>query len=325
MRPKYKPSTLFLSIICVLLPTTLCFGQAYQNEIGIMSDNDLYVAFNQDRYYTEGAFAYYRHALKQDNLAPKFEKKIIEFELGHKIYNPFWSHAPDPKLHDRPFAGYAYASAGMGWFYKNESILRATAQLGILGPNALGRETQTFFHEEILKAYYSVEGWDYQVKDEVGLNFDLSYQQLLYHTPNRLFDLSGATAVQIGNTFTGANAGLVLRAGLMNPLYESSYANSRLKNKKGDNQKSPLELFLFTKPLLHLAVYDGTIQGGLFRSDKGPITFGIRHWVYSQQIGLNFAWKRLTAKAIVTLKTKEVDSPAKAYQYGSGILSYSFN
>lgn len=290
-----------------------------------MSDNDLYIAFKQDRYYTNGNFAHFRHALKQENLNPKIEKKILDFELGHKVYNPFWSHVPDPNMHDRPFAAYAYASAGVNLFYKNESILKASAQLGIIGPSALGKEVQTEFHEKILKAYYTVEGWEYQVKDEIGLNLDLSYQSLFYRTSNHLVDVSGATSLLIGNTLSGINVGLLFRFGNLNPFYESSYANSRIKNKQGDHSKTPLEFYLFTKPQLNFAAYDATIQGGLFRSDKGPVTFGLRHWVYSQQIGVNFAWKRLSAKYIVTLKTREVKSQADAYHYGSAVFAYHFN
>jgi len=290
-----------------------------------MSDNDLYIAFNQDRYYTNGTFAYFRHALKQENLNAKFEKKILDLEVGQRIYNSYFSHLPNPKTHDRPFAGYAYGSASMGWFYKNESILKATAQLGILGPSALGEEVQSFYHEKILNTYYTVEGWDYQVKNEVALNLDLSYQHLFFHTSNRLLDISGSSAVLLGNTFSGANAGLLFRFGNMNAFYESSYANSRLKNKKGDNRRTDLEVFIFTKPQLNFAAYDATIQGGLFRSDKGPVTFGIKNWVYSQQIGFNFAWGRLSSKIIVTLKTKEVESAAKAYHYASGAFAYHFN
>lgn len=325
MLRKTKASTFLLVVICLSLATQICYGQSYKNEIGFTTDNDYYIAFQQDRYYTEGASIYFRHALKQENLKPTLEKKIVDFEIGQRIYNPFWSHAPDPKTHDRPFASYAYVSGAMGWHYKNESILRASAQLGLIGPAAMGKEVQTFFHKEILDAYYAVEGWEYQVKNELGLNFDLSYQQLLYHSANRLIDVSGASAVQIGNTFTGVNAGVLIRFGNLNPFYESASANSRIKNKAGDTRRTPAELFLFTKPQLNFAAYDATIQGGLFRSDKGPITFGINHWVYSQQIGLNFAWKRISAKAIVTLKTKEVQSNAKAYHYASGVFAYHFN
>jgi lipid A 3-O-deacylase len=322
MSSKIKTSSLLLFL---LLWSSTSFAQSYKNEAGIMSDNDLYIAFNQDRYYTDGNFAYFRHALKQENLNPKLEKKIIDFELGQKIYNPFWSHVPDPKMHDRPFAGYAYTNAGISFFFKNESIFKASVQLGILGPSALGEEIQSDFHKKVLESYYTVEGWEYQVKDEIGLNFDLSYQRLFYHSTNRLLDISGSSSLLIGNTLSGANAGILVRFGNLNPFYESSYANSRIKNKQGDNRRTPSELFLFTKPQLNFAAYDATIQGGLFRANKGPITFGLKHWVYSQQIGLNFAWKRLSAKYIVTLKTKEVKSPAHAYHYGSGILSYCFN
>ena len=325
MLSKAKTTAFFLAIFYLLLTIDVCRAQSYKNEAGIITENDFYIAFQQDRYYTDGTFVFFRHALKQENLKPKLEKKIIDFELGQKIYNPFSSHVPDPKMHDRPFAGYAYAGAAMSWFYKNESILKASTQLGILGPTARGKEVQTFFHKKVLKAYYTVEGWDYQIKDELGLNFDLSYQHLLYHSPNRLLDVSGTSAVQIGNTFSGANIGVVIRFGKMNSFYESSYANSRIKNKHNDNRKTPLEFYLFTKPQINFAAYDGTIQGGLFRLDKGPITFGIKRWVYTQQIGLNFAWKRLNSKVIVTLKTKEVESNARAYHYASGLFAYNFN
>ncbi|RYG18119.1 MAG: lipid A deacylase LpxR family protein [Chitinophagaceae bacterium] len=313
------------TLLALLLWCSISYGQTYKNEVGIMSDNDYYVNSQNDRYYTEGAFAYFRHALRQEHLAPRLEKKILDIELGQRIYSPFNSHAPDPKTHDRPFAGYAYASGAMGFFYKNESVLKAKVQLGILGPNALGEKVQTTFHKDILKAYYTVEGWDYQVKNEIGLNFDLSYQHLFYRLRNRILDISGTSSVQLGNTFSGANAGLLLRLGKINSFYESSSANSRIKNNQMDNKRTPFEVFLFTTPQLNVALYDATVQGGLFRTDKGPITFGIKNWVYSQQIGLNMAWWRLSAKAIVTLKTKEVQSDAKAYNYASGILSYHFN
>jgi lipid A 3-O-deacylase len=284
-----------------------------------MIDNDYYIAFQQDRYYTDGTFAYYRHALKQGNLNSTVEKNIADFEIGQKIYNPYWSHVPDMKMQDRPFAGYLYGSVAMSWFFKNESILKTSAQIGVLGPSAFGKEVQTSFHKAI-GAYYTVEGWDYQVKNEFALNLELSYQHLFYHSANRILDISCSSSALLGNTFSGANAGLLIRFGNMNPFYESSYDNSRIKNKEGDNRETDLELFIFTKPQLNFAAYDATIQGGLFRSDKGPVTFGIKNWVYSQQIGINFAWKRLSSKYIVTLKTKEVDGPAKAYHYGSVIF-----
>lgn len=315
---------LFVLSISLIFCSIKTHAQAYKNEVGFMLDNDFYIAFQQDRYYTTGTFGYFRHALRQDSLNPKFEKKILEIEAGQKIYNAFWSHAPDVTTHDRPFAGYLYGSAGLSWFYKSESILKANAQVGVLGPNSLAKEIQTGFHK-LINTYWSVEGWDYQVKDEVALNLDLSYQFLLYRTTNKLFDFSASSGVLLGNTFSGANAGLLVRFGNFNPFYDSSYANSRIKNKTGDTKKSDLEFFLFTKPQLNFAAYDATIQGGLFRKDKGPVTFGIKNWVYSQQIGLNFAFNRLTAKYIVTLKTKEVESTASAYHYGSFAFAYQFN
>ncbi|SFG65988.1 lipid A deacylase LpxR family protein [Pedobacter insulae] len=323
MPVKIYATALGLFFIVFMLSSKISYSQSYKNEIGAMAENDVYIAYLQDRYYTNGFFAYYRHALEQENLKPRLEKKIVDLEIGQKIYNPYSAHAPDVKLHDRPFAGYLYGSAAMGWFYKSEAILKASAQIGIIGPHAFGEEMQTAFHKLI--GTYTVQGWEYQVKDELALNLNFSYQQPVYHTVNQKLDFSGTSSVLLGNTFSGANIGLLIRFGNMNPFYESSYANSRIKNKQGDNRKTDREFFFFTKPQVNFVAYDATIQGGLFNADKGPVTFGIKHWVYSQELGINFASKRWNSKFIVTLKTQEIDGSAKAYHYGSAILAYSFN
>ena len=323
MRLTYKFTTLCLFILISVVFTTSVDAQSYKNEVGAMAENDVYIAYLQDRYYTNGFFFNYRHALQQEKADSKLEKKTVDFEIGQKIYNPYSAHAPDLNLQDRPFTAYLYGSAALNLFYKSENILRLNGQVGIMGPDAFGEETQTAFHKLI--GTYTVAGWEYQLKNEIALNLDLSYQHLCYKLPNNKLDLSGTSTLLIGNTFSGANLGFLIRFGNMNRFYESSYANSRVTSQKDRTAKTSREFFFFTKPQLNFAAYDATIQGGLFRTDKGPLTFDIKHWVYSQQIGVNFASKRWTSKFIVTLKTKEEDGPAKAYHYGSIILAYGFN
>lgn len=320
----FKRSVFFCSLLFFLLMLgDPSFAQSYRYEIGIKADNDFYIDPNQDRYYTDGIFFNFRQALIPKKFSDVVEKKILEVEIGQKIYNPFWSNAPDPATHDRPFAGYSYIGGALSWFLKNEAVIRAGAQLGILGPASKAEQIQTEFHEKILKSYYPVAGWEYQVKNEVGLNTELSYQQLLLAPKKRFFDLAGTSTIQLGNTFSGLNAGVVLRVGKINPFYESAYGNSRLKAK--DNKRTRSELFLFTQPSVNFVAYDATIQGGLFRADKGPVTFSPRRLVYAQQLGLNFAWDRFNAKYIATFRSKEVKSEAKAYRFAGIIVSYHFN
>ena len=305
-----------------ILPSLAVFSQTYQNEVGAMTDNDVYIAYMQDRYYTNGIFAYHRHALDQDKMTGRLEKKTVEFEAGQKIFNPYSANAPDASLHDRPFTAYLYGGMALNLFYKKEDILRLSAQLGIIGPGALGEQTQTIFHNVL--GMYPVHGWEYQLNNEAAVNMELAYQHLFYRTKNGHFDISGASGILLGNTFSGANIGAVLRTGNINPFTQSSYANSRIVHKKGAREKVKNELYFFTKPQFNYVLYDATIEGGLFIRDKGPITFGIRNYVYSQQLGVNFAAARWSSKFIVTLKSRESDGNAKAYHYGSIVLTYSY-
>lgn len=298
------------------------YGQTYRNEIGAMTDNDVYIAYMQDRYYTNGIFGYYRHALDQDKLKGRIEKKVMEFEAGQKIYNPFSANAGDVSLHDRPFTAYLYGGVAMNIYYQNEDILKISAQVGILGAGALGEQTQTIFHNVL--GMYPVNGWEYQLNNEAAINTEVAYTHLFYRTTNGRLDISGASGALIGNTFTGANAGIVIRLGNFNQFHQSSYANSRVVNKTGAKTKVKNELFFFTKPQLNYAAYDATIEGGLFIKDKGPVTFGLKNLVYSQQLGVNFAAARWSSKFIVTLKSKELEGNAKAYHYGSIVLTYSY-
>lgn len=294
-------------------------AQTYSHEVGASSDNDVYIAFLQDRYYSNGLFAYLRYALPQVDTLSK--KKIVNFEIGQKIYTPYSASAPDPALHDRPFTAYLYAGAGLKWFSQKGHISALSAQVGIMGPSALGKEAQTGYHN--LLGLYKVSGWDYQLNNEIALNLEAGHQQLLYRGNKGKFDASATANLLVGNTFSGANVGILLRVGNANPFKESSYANSRIA--RGSQRKINKELFLFTKPQINFVAYDATIQGGMFIKDKGPITFDSEAWVYSQEIGLNFAAGRWVSKYIVTFKSRELKNTTEPYHYGSIHLSYLFN
>lgn len=298
------------------------FGQTYKNEAGATSDNDVYIAFLKDRYYTNGLLLHYRHALKQKTDSSNLKKRIIEFEIGQKVFSPYSAQAPNPAKHDRPFTAYLYMGSTLNWFYANESVLKLTAQIGTIGPNAFGKEVQESYHN--LLGIYKVMGWDYQLKNEAALNFIAEYNKLLCRPNSRKADIIASSSVLVGNTFSGANAGLIFRLGRINSLYESISYNSLISNKASSKDKPKNELFLFTKPQINYVAYDATIEGGLFRKDKGPITFGSKPFLYSQQVGLCFSSGRWTANYIVTFKGKEVESSADPYRYASLVLLHRF-
>lgn len=298
-------------------------AQNYKTELGFTTENDLYIDPQQDRYYTNGLILHLRRALRQDTTIGKIEKRILELELGHKLFSPYSAKAPNPALHDRPFTGYLYVGASYDLFYKKESLLKLSAQFGTIGPRAKGREIQENYHKWL--KIYPVLGWDYQLKNEYGLNLAANYDRLLYRFFNKKADLIGNSAAMLGNTFSGANLGFTFRLGLINSLDQSVSFNSRISNNTKENPKPKTEIFLFAKPLINYVAYDATIEGGLFIKDKGPITFNAKPWVYSLQSGISFSSARWSFSYILTNKSKDVESTAKSYRYASLIFLYRLN
>lgn len=304
------------------------YAQNHKDQLSLTLDNDEYINPTHDRYYTGGTLFDFAHAVNQSKIKDtKIIKKVVEFEFGQRIYNAYKSDASHianvPPYYttynqDRPFTAYLFAGTSLNWFYANESVLKFNIEIGTIGPAALGKQVQYAIHN--LVGAYPPLGWRKQLNNEPGLNLRLDYKKLMYRNDSNWFDITFDPDVWLGNTFTGAYAGLQLRAGNLNKLYESAGTNSRVSSNNNEPQKH--EFYFFTQPQFNYVAYDATIEGGLFIKNKGPVTFGIYHYVYEQLFGLQFASSRWSANYVVYIKSREVKSTALGDQWGSVSASY---
>ncbi|NEU08163.1 lipid A deacylase LpxR family protein [Flavihumibacter sp. R14] len=304
---------------------SLAKGQTsgYKNEFGFRSENDAYLGLGRDRYYTNGLFFTFRHATDQSRLKDRVNKRIWEIEAGQKMYNPISGYITSTDRIDRPFAGYLYAGGSINWLYNSEHNLKVGFQAGTIGPSSLAEDGQVFLHE--LVGFYEIKGWDSQVKDEFGLNVLAEYNHFIHRSANEKTDFTLTSFAQLGNTFTGAGLGLLFRAGSVNKFFNSASTTSTLSHNSKTELEEQKEFFFYAKPSLYYTVYDATVEGGFFREDKGPITFDVKSIIFSQQIGFIYSKKRWTADISVIFKSREIQSSARAHQYGSGAFYYRFN
>ena len=313
-------SSIFLSVLsCGLNAQTT----GYKNEFGFRSDNDAYLAYGQDRYYTNGLFITFRHAADQTRLKSNINKRIWEIEAGQKIYNPLSGQMSDIAKIDRPFAGYLYAGASMNWLYSTENNLKLGIQFGTIGPSSLAEDGQVLLHDVI--GFYDIEGWDSQVRDEIGINLAAEYNHLLHRGTSQKTDFTLTSNARLGNTFSGAGVGVLFRAGTINQLFNSAMTTSILSNNSKTETLNEKELFFYAQPAISYVAYDATVEGGLFRENKGQVTFDAKPFVFSQQLGVMYSKKRWTADFSVIFKSREIKSNARAHQYGSAALYYRFN
>lgn len=316
---KYSGYALLLSLLFLSLAAQ---SQTYKNELGLRSDNDSYLGQGSDRYYTNGLFFNFRHALDQQKLPEGLEKKTYEISLGQKMYNPYSGDAPNPATQDRPFAGYLYAEAAMNWFYSNESIIKTSAQIGTTGKNSLGEAGQKLLHRTF--GFYDIAGWDYQIKNELALNLSGQYTRLLTRAAGDAVEFSFEGYANLGTTFSGAGAGILFRTGSLNQLFNSAYTNAVIGNHAKTKTLVKREFFFYAKPQLNVVAYDATIQGSMFNNNS-PVTFSQKPLVFAQQIGADYSSARFTVDFSVIFKTREIKSAARAHQWGSLGLYYRFD
>ncbi len=290
----------------------------HRHELAVRSDNDAYLWYGQDRYYTNGLFLNYRFSPAKNTKGSALKSRIFSLELGQKIYNPRSGYSPDPFYHDRPFAAYLYGAIGSTLFYKNESLLRLNLDAGILGPKALGKEAQTLLHK--LVGFYEIAGWEYQIGSAVGINFKADYARLLYRDEDQHSELSLESQIALGTIYDFAGLGILFRLGSPKQLSESSYYHGNLGLKQANQKK---EVYFYAKPQLKYVLYDASFEGSLFEQNS-PITFAPKPLVFSQQLGFNYSSQRFTIDYSMVFLSKELKSKAKAHQYGSIALAYRF-
>lgn len=316
----------FIALTAILsLNISFSSGQTktYKNEFGFRTENDSYLAFGQDRYYTNGLFISYRRAMDQSKLKNRINKMVWEFDAGQKMYNPYTGHIKDINKIDRPFAAYLYLGGSMNFLYNSENSLKVSLQAGTIGPPAKGKEVQELMHNTA--GFYEISGWEWQVNSETGINTAVEYNHFLSRSKSNKTDLTLNSYANIGNTFSGIGAGLTFRTGSINQLFNSVISQSSVSNNAETQVLNDKEFFFYARPMINFVVYDATVQGGMFREDKGAVTFDVKPVVFSQQAGLMYSKKRLTADFSVIIKSREIQSIAKGHQYGSFALYYKFN
>ncbi|MBL4678053.1 MAG: lipid A deacylase LpxR family protein [Mucilaginibacter sp.] len=306
------------------------YAQTRTKEIGFQSDNDSFLGQGSDRYYTNGFFLFYRKGLNIDtsgkNKPIKLANAVFGLELGQKLFNARSGRLPNASYVDRPIAGYTYIAASLNLLAKDESNIKFTGRVGVVGPASGGYPIQKFIHNTF--GFYELNTWQYQIQNDVELNLSAELNKLLARAS--WIDLTASGYANLGNGFTGAGIGPLIRLGNFNQLFQSvstqstasSFGDSRLLHKH--------ELFFYYKPMANLVAYDATIQGSLFRdhpvAGTEEITLDKKPFIFSNQFGVSYASSRIVLDLGVVVQTRDTKQMVKStHQWGSVGLMYRFN
>ncbi|OYQ38344.1 hypothetical protein CHU92_05565 [Flavobacterium cyanobacteriorum] len=309
-----------LLLIATLLTYNFAAAQR-PSEIGVITDNDLYTSWENDQYYTAGLEVFYRYLGTHSN--PKLAKRITEFRIGQYIYNPQTSQPKDINYHDRPFAGYLFAEAGINKFFLSEDVLKVNFQIGVVGPESQAEAVQKGLH--YLLGYKRVRGWEYQIKTNPALQAGMFYSKKILKT--RFYqktDVHITAGLEAGTIWTGVSVGALARVSLKDillPVYDSSLYGAAL-DKDPAKYKGRREFYLYFWPMVNYQAYDATIQGSLF-NETSPVTFGLIPFRFNAEAGIKYRRNNWNLSYSFNYRGKELSNIViTGYYYGSISVSY---
>jgi len=309
-------------ILPVLLLSMTLWGQK-PAEIGIISDNDLWTSPVSDHYYTNGIEIFYRYLGTRQT--EKLAKNVTEFRIGQYMYNPQSPDAESINYHDRPFAGYLFAEAGINKFYFNEDVLKLNLQAGVVGPESMADKFQKLIHDTF--GYDPVRGWQYQIQTTYALQANVLYSTKIFaNTFKEKVDVHLQGDFNIGTILMGASVGPMVRISLKSallPIYNSALHGAAL-NHDPEVYKVQKELFLYLNPSLNYQKYDATIEGSMF-DDLSPVTFNLLPFRFNAEAGVKYRNNHWNHSYSFNYRGKELSNNViEGYFYGSIVIGYLF-
>jgi lipid A 3-O-deacylase len=197
-------------------------AQGAGGTLSIVLENDAF--YDIDRHYTNGLRALWVPSGKpvpawlwrSAALVPWFPRRGVAghgYAFGQNMYTPEDIRRPDPPPDDRPYAGWLYASAGLG-VARGDRLDLFSVTAGTVGPSALAERGQKLLHHVI--GANQPQGWHTQLHDEPALvigNQRLWRRLGLRTWSGNAVDFMPYTGFALGNVQTHLNAGVAMRYG----------------------------------------------------------------------------------------------------------------
>lgn len=205
-----------------LVPKTI-LDTSKDTVISIVVENDSIGGKGTDENYTSGVrFTYFdikadlpMMAEQVDGLIPTFdinETTSVFYSFGQNLYTPEDIGSERLNRIDRPWAAHLYGAMGLATI-TDDHLDEVELSLGVVGPWALGKQTQRFVHKLLPKSP-DPRGWKNQLKNEptIGLGWVRRHPRFLAKDFDNVSlaatPFYGAT---LGNVHTFANGGIKLR------------------------------------------------------------------------------------------------------------------
>lgn len=253
--------------LLILITSLHSFSQ--KNMISFSDDNDEWL--KTDKYYTNGTFINYNWKSSPTTETSLSINQIMMTpnKISRTYYNP----------NDYRYGCALYLGVNTLLFNSTKKInLNVGVSIGVRGPNALGKQTQTVMHK--IFDGDKPNGWGTQLESLPIFNLNMSFDKGFINT--KVFDASTITSLYFGTLKQSAHESLLFRLGLLTPNYSGSI-------KKYSSNK--VKLFIFAKPSIEYVLQNYMLSG---LESKKMLQPDIEPIVWSYEYGVTLVVKRLS-------------------------------
>ncbi len=223
------------------------------------------------------------------------KKYGIAFE--HLAYTPTSIRNEEIIIGDRPFAACFYLKTfKLSSDTVRNMLFSSALDAGVIGKNAGGEWMQKTIHRNL----NNIEplGWDNQVKNDIILNYDITFEKaLMPYSKGVMF--SSISKLSAGTLRDNFGSGFSVMAGKFdNPFFTNT------------NSGNDFQYKIYSSTLITLIGYDASLQGGLFNNDS-PYTIAakdISRLVVSSEAGITIQFKKLSAEYFQVIKSREFNT-----------------
>lgn len=254
----------------------------------VLEENDMVV--KTDRHYTQGIKLSY---LQADGDVPRVVARMMElvpsvayqpnalkfgYQIGQSMFTPANIRTSALIPGDRPYGGWLYTGLILqrrGETRGGTPVLENFAlDLGIVGPESLAKEAQTWVHE--VRGRPLPQGWSHQLRTEPGINLKYERSHLFRSswTDRFAMDLIPRGGFSVGNVDTSLRFGGMFRVGWNLPRNFGLQTVDSLTTPEGGlppgriDWSRRLGVFAFVGTEGRLVAHNIFLDGNLFQSSQ---------------------------------------------------------
>ncbi len=228
IKPFSLISILYFSGLLLLSGAVNADDERGAHFISVQLENDS-INNKNDGYYTNGMEV---SLLRGEELPPEWLQSVanwipfyqngtdlnfVSYSFGQKLYTPLETEVDTLVVNERPYAAYLYTTMAImsridhDDRFDSGNMLELT--LGLVGPSALGEETQNTIHR--LLGYDRSYGWGHQLQDELtmGITYSRLWRMVRKASAGLEYGVNSHLTFALGNAETYGSAGLMLRLG----------------------------------------------------------------------------------------------------------------